>query len=88
VRRGVAEHVAHGLDELVPVAEDRQRASRVDVDLALRVRRAQVGGRVADHLGEVDRDTLDRHAAVGPGQREQVVDEPAHPGALGLDPAQ
>jgi hypothetical protein len=51
----------------------------------------QGGGLAADRLGqygEVDRHPVQAHAAVGPGQGQQVLDEPAHAYRLAGDVAQ
>ena len=95
VGRGVGERVGDQVADHLPqpglVAQhDRdvgERLVQVQGDRAGRLDGAGVVDGVAGDLGEVDGADGERPLLVQPGQQQQVLDEQAHAGALGLDAA-
>ena len=86
---GVLEQVVDGRDELAAVPEDRHGVGRLlELDLHLAV--IGRGPYPLECLGHDERDEhrLARRCLLGlyPGEVEEVVDDPAHPEGLCVDP--
>jgi hypothetical protein len=91
--RGVLARVAHQvgqhLVQPVLVAADQDRVTgQVKPPVMLAPGHPRVAGHVDGQPGQVDRLALERTPGVQPGQQQQVVDQHAHPGRLGLHPGQ
>ncbi len=63
-------------------------AGQVEPDRSVGRQGVRVERRVGDDGQQVDRGAVEGTAGVEPGQQQQVVDEPAHAGGLGLDAAE
>jgi len=55
------------------------------VDVPVRVLRAGLAADLVRQLAHVHCGPSQRHTAAGAGQRQQILDEPAHPDRLGVE---
>ena len=81
----VVEQVVDDLTDPSGVPDDLDRPARGQLDRALRFDGARSFDRVRHHGDEVERFTFERPSLIEASEQEEVVDEHAHPGGLGLD---
>ena len=89
VLAGVGEQVGHDLVQPRRVAgHAERRVGQGQAPLALAVDDAGVVDRLEQQAGQVDGLALEGASGVEARQQQQVLDQPGHPGRLGLDLAQ